>query len=285
MVGFAGVLWTIAPDLVLFIFFYAVLGTSISVCVFGRPIVALNQARLAKEANMRFALVRVRENAESVAFYKAGSATRKEVGGRLQVLVQTLVELITWRRNLSLFQMSFHYATVIVPAMILAPRYFTGEIEFGVISQGSMAFSAILAGLSFVVNKFDTLSGLVAETARLHHLLTALQATAADGTAAGGGSGEVGERAALLGPEDDVEDGLGGGISLAPLSAADAVPGGAALRVSGLTLETPAGAERRPIRLCSGLSFELAAGDALLVRHSRIRPAPQCSTEEHTSLN
>eukprot|EP01052_Picozoa_sp_SAG31_P001209 SAG31_NODE_40_length_31360_cov_6.751575_17_plen_170_part_00 len=155
MVGFAGVLWSIAPDLVFFIFFYAAFGTAVSVCIFGRPIVLLNQSRLAREADLRFALVRLRENAESVAFYQAGRSSRREIGNRMTTLVHTVVELIVWRRNLNVFQVcqygmmyhlslsktymhvpngterpplilrqtGFHYATIIVPSMILAPRY------------------------------------------------------------------------------------------------------------------------------------------------------------------
>ena len=65
--------------------------------------------------------------------------------------------------------------------LTLAPLYFEGEIAFGVITQGSSAFRTILAALSFVVSRFDSLGGLMAETARITALESQLTA---EGTAA-----------------------------------------------------------------------------------------------------
>ena len=68
LIAFCGVLWTISKMLVLFLMVYATLGTLIASLVFGRSLVALNLFQLRREADFRFSLVRVRENAESIAF-------------------------------------------------------------------------------------------------------------------------------------------------------------------------------------------------------------------------
>lgn len=56
-------------------------------------------------------------------------------GGRLTLLVRTLRRKMLWLAGLNLWQNALSYATILLPAMLLAPRYFAGDIEFGVVSQ------------------------------------------------------------------------------------------------------------------------------------------------------
>jgi putative ATP-binding cassette transporter len=62
---------------------------------------------------------------------------------RLTATVESIVELIWWQRNLTAFQTVYTYLTILIPIAVLAPQYFAGAIEFGVISQGSSAFSTV----------------------------------------------------------------------------------------------------------------------------------------------
>ena len=57
--------------------------------------------------------------------------------------------------------------TLVLPGLIIAPRYFRGEVEFGVISQTSFAFGTIFAALTHFINHFAELSGMAAITLRL----------------------------------------------------------------------------------------------------------------------
>ena len=72
-------LWTISKTLVLFLLVYATIGTLTASVVFGRKLVTLNLFQLRREADFRFSLVRVRENAESIAFYRGEEPDRKSV--------------------------------------------------------------------------------------------------------------------------------------------------------------------------------------------------------------
>ena len=74
LVAFSGVLWSISHGLVYFLLVYATIGTLVTTMVFGRPLVALNFFQLRREADFRYSLVRVRENAESIAFYRGEEA-------------------------------------------------------------------------------------------------------------------------------------------------------------------------------------------------------------------
>ena len=70
IIAFSGVLLGISRELVIFLLGYAIVGTLVTVGVFGQPLVRLNFEQLKREANFRFGLVRVRENAEAIAFYQ-----------------------------------------------------------------------------------------------------------------------------------------------------------------------------------------------------------------------
>ena len=303
LVGFAGVLWSIAPDLVVVLVVYAAIGTGATIWIFGPPIVNLNWLRLRKEADFRFSLVRVRENAESIAFYDAANAEAGTAGERLASVVSTVGDLIWWTRNLGFFQLSFHHATVIIPACVLAPRYFDGQIEFGVITQGSQAFSSILRAVSFIVFKFDRLTALVAQVDRLHALISELerivdeakgpeeQQLTTQGTKIAMKRGK--ETDPLMGrsgkehplPPELGGSGGGGDGGAGQAAAADSgekVGGfgrsahhrleGDRLMLDNLTLDTPlppgvshASAASSRTRLCEDLSFSLEPGQALLI--------------------
>lgn len=75
----AGVLWSISPSLVYFLLLYTGFGTTALTWIFGRPLMRLYYKSLNTEADMRFSLVRVRENAESIAFY-GGEGRERQVG-------------------------------------------------------------------------------------------------------------------------------------------------------------------------------------------------------------
>ncbi|MEW5312633.1 MAG: hypothetical protein WDW38_004253 [Sanguina aurantia] len=129
----------------------------------------------AREADLRFSLVRVRENAESVAFYRGEGQEHKEVGRRLSAVVTTALQRINWNFFYDAWLYTYSFATFLVPTLLIAPRYFAGEIEFGVIDQTRYAFDRIDSALSIIITNLGQMAGLAAETERLHTLLVAMQ--------------------------------------------------------------------------------------------------------------
>eukprot|EP00250_Pteridium_aquilinum_P026495 c33097_g1_i1 orf=135-2078(+) len=172
--AFTGVLWSISPQLVFFLFFYCTIGTYFTVRFFGAKIMHLKFQGLQMEADFRYSLVRIRDNAESIAFYRGEKHETSSIRGFFSILVGNTRELLIWTRHLALFSNAYEYAVIIIPSLIIAPRYFAGEVEFGVISQTGFAFKSILTALSVIVLKFDHFSGLAAQTERLDGLLEAL---------------------------------------------------------------------------------------------------------------
>src|SRR5262245_36828434 len=82
--AYSGVLWGISRPLVYFLMIYAVVGTVVTALLFGRVLIGLNFLQLKKEADFRFGLIRVRENAESIALYRGEDQELSQVERRFE---------------------------------------------------------------------------------------------------------------------------------------------------------------------------------------------------------
>ena len=83
--------------------------------------------------------------------------------------------IIAVTRNLGFFTNGYNYLTQLIPLVIVAPMYMQGRVEFGVVTQSAMAFSAFLSGFSLIVTQFETLSSFAAVTTRLDTIAQALE--------------------------------------------------------------------------------------------------------------
>ena len=174
IVAFCGVLWSISHTLVYFILIYATIGTSVTTYIFGRPLVGLNFFQLRREADFRFSLVRIRENAESIAFYRGEKRESEYASQRFADAFSNYNRLINWQLFLNLFQYGYTTAIVIIPGVILAPAVMSGDIEVGRVVEATGAFVAIFSALNVVVSKFDLLSAFAAGVSRLDRFAKSL---------------------------------------------------------------------------------------------------------------
>jgi putative ATP-binding cassette transporter len=165
-VAFAGVLWTISPLLFGVAVGYAALGSLLAVLL-GRPLVGLSSRQLDREADFRSALIHVRENAEAVALTRHECRWTARLLSRIDSLVANQRRITSVNRNLGLFTTGYNYLIQIVPALIVAPLFIRGEVEFGVVTQSGLAFAQLLGAFSLVVNQFQSLSSYAAVTERL----------------------------------------------------------------------------------------------------------------------
>lgn len=175
IVGFGGQLWTISHELVLVLLVYTVFGTALAAGFFGRPMVRLNAEQLKREANFRFGLVRVRENAEAIAFYRGEGRE----GGHLQVLFDEIVanfrHLIVWRDvGFGTFENSYTWITYVVPAAFLAPGVFEGLYGVGEVTQAQTAFLQVFFALNLIVNRFESLTEFAAGIDRVYDFAQAM---------------------------------------------------------------------------------------------------------------
>ena len=177
VIAFAMVLWTISPTLFGVGVLYAAFGTLFSLWL-GRPLVRLNYQQLDREADFRAALVHVKENAALVALTGREGNFSGHLHRHLERLVENSGRVIVVQRNLSFFTTGYNWLIQLLPALIVAPLFMRGDIEFGVITQSAVAFTHLLGAFSLIVTQTQLLSSLAAVVARLDALLIAID----DGT-------------------------------------------------------------------------------------------------------
>ena len=169
LVAFIGVLWTISYSLVGILIGYAVGGTVVSIII-GRKLVGLYYHQYEKEADFRYGLVRVRDNAESIAFYRGAKREHLDLFNRLTEAVNNMRLIIIRNRHLGFFTNSYNYLALILPVLVVAPLYMRGEVEFGVVTQAAGAFGQVLAAVSLVITQFGGISAYLAGVQRLGSL-------------------------------------------------------------------------------------------------------------------
>lgn len=176
LVAFSAVLWSLSHTLVGFLVAYALAGTLLSLGLFGRPLIRLNHWQLKREADFRFRLMRVRENAESIAFYGGEAQERHQLQQRLRATLLNTRRLIRAQFGLNLFQRGFSQVSLLVPAVVLANDVLSGRLEVGQAVQAGGAFAAVLGAVSLIIDNFESLSRFVAGIDRLHGMAQVLQA-------------------------------------------------------------------------------------------------------------
>jgi len=167
LIAFSGVLWSISRELVYFLVVYAFAGTAITLLVFGKVLIGLNFYQLKREADFRFSLVRIRENAEAIAFYRGETQESSRVGQFFNEAFNNFSKVIRVQLNLNLFQYGYSFMTIILPSAIIAGRVLSGEMEVGRAVQAAGAFAAILTALTIIIDNFESLSRFAAGIDRL----------------------------------------------------------------------------------------------------------------------
>jgi putative ATP-binding cassette transporter len=170
LVAFSAVLWGISHVLVGVLAVYAITGTVLALFIFGKPLIHLNFWQLRREADFRFSLMRLRENAESIAFYRGEAQERAHIDSKLDKVIQNFARLIKKQRTLNFFQRTFSQLTLVLPSVILAGQVLSGELEVGRAVQAAGAFTAVLSAVGVIVDNFESLSRFVAGIDRLQAL-------------------------------------------------------------------------------------------------------------------
>jgi len=165
--GFTYVLLSIAPQIVPFLSIYALGGTALVVYIFAPKLAEFNMHQLIDTANFRGGLIRARENAESIAFYRAGNHEKHWSTERLYILLAHLKQLAGWDAMTKFVLYAFTWIAEGAPYVILAPPYFRKEIEFGIIMQAEQAFNAILRGTTILLKDLNFVTQMTQTAKRI----------------------------------------------------------------------------------------------------------------------
>ena len=180
LITFAAVLWNLSGAFVLPIFggitipgymmwaavAYALVG-SVATYLIGRPLVRVNFELERFNADFRYRMVRIRENAESIALYRGEHDEERRLRSAFARIFETWWSLMTYTKRLAWLTSFYGQAASIFPIIVAAPQYFAGKIQLGVLTQTADAFGQVQGALSWFVDTYATLAAWKAGVDRL----------------------------------------------------------------------------------------------------------------------
>ncbi len=177
LASFTAVLWSLSGSLAVAgvevpgYMVFAVFGYSIAASVvthlIGSPLIGLHSSNRMLEAEFRFGLIRLRENAETVAFYRGEAREEGLLGQRWGRVVDNFRDIIRSERRLSWFTHAYGQAGVVIPFLLASPQYFAGDMTFGRLMQTVAAFAAVQTCLNFFIASYPRIAEWKATTDRL----------------------------------------------------------------------------------------------------------------------
>ena len=183
VISFAAILWNLSgtlsvasleiPRAMFWIVVVYVLISTVVAFWIGRPLIWLSFNNEKLNAAFRYALVRLRDAAEAVGFYRGERVERTTLLARFNPIIDNYRHYV--RRTIGFlgWNVSMSQAIVPLPWLVQAPRLFSGQIQLGDVTQTASAFSEIHDGLSFFRNNYDGFAAFRAAIIRLHGLVDA----------------------------------------------------------------------------------------------------------------
>ncbi|WP_152220617.1 ABC transporter ATP-binding protein/permease [Pseudomonas sp. SCB32] len=168
LVSFAVILWGVSGSVELFgltipgymfwaALIYAAVGSWLTHLI-ARRLIGLNNRQQRYEADLRFGLVRVRENAESIALYNGEANENERLMTRFRNVWGNFWELMKIQKRLTFFSSGYAQIATVFPFIVAAPRYFSGQIQLGELMQINSAFGNVQDGLSWFIDAYASLA-------------------------------------------------------------------------------------------------------------------------------
>lgn len=140
--------------------FYSIIGTWLTHVV-GKKLISLHFTQQKREADFRYAMVRLREMAESIAFYSGTESAEKEghiLGNRFAKVVSNSIFIIKKEKELSWLTNFYGQVAIIFPFLVAAPRYLSKGISLGGLMQIANCFGKVQESMSYFVDVYASLA-------------------------------------------------------------------------------------------------------------------------------
>jgi vitamin B12/bleomycin/antimicrobial peptide transport system ATP-binding/permease protein len=183
LVSFTIILWSLSGPLTVFgiqipramvflAYIYVIIATVFAIRI-GRPLIRLNFLNELLTASYRYALVRIRDNSENIAFYRGEPVENAGLMGRFAAVIANTWAIVFRSMKFQGFNLVISQIAVIFPVVIQARRFFSQEITLGDVTQTADAFSQVQGALSFFRLAYDDFASYRASLNRLTGLLDA----------------------------------------------------------------------------------------------------------------
>jgi vitamin B12/bleomycin/antimicrobial peptide transport system ATP-binding/permease protein len=183
LVSFTIILWSLSGPLTVFglqipramvflAYVYVIIATVFAIRI-GRPLIRLNFLNELLTASYRYALVRVRDNSENIAFYRGEQVENTGLMSRFAAVIANTWQIVFRSLKFQGFNLVISQIAVIFPVVIQAPRYFSQQITLGDVTQTATAFGQVQGALSFFRLAYDDFASYRASLQRLSGLLDA----------------------------------------------------------------------------------------------------------------
>jgi putative ATP-binding cassette transporter len=191
LIAFSGILWGLSKDFTLHIgeryyavpgfmlwaaILYALVGSLLSYWV-GHTLIARNEQRYAREADLRFSLVRVNEHVDGISLAAGEADETRRVELHLKAVLTATARLVAGLTNLTWVTSGFGWVTLVAPTLVAAPLYFSGKLSFGGLMMAAAAFTQAQSSLRWFIDNFSTIADWRAALLRVATFRGALNAT------------------------------------------------------------------------------------------------------------
>ena len=169
---------------------YAAVGSWVTHKV-NHPLVSINYQQQRVEADFRFSLIRIRENADQIALYQGERSEEQQLKGVFSHIRENWCLIMRFTRRFNIVVISYSQLAIVFPYIAAAPKYFSKSISFGMYQQVTGAFGTVSDSFSWFINNYDSLAEWRATVNRLrefHRVMRSqhLHESVVEGTAHGG---------------------------------------------------------------------------------------------------
>jgi vitamin B12/bleomycin/antimicrobial peptide transport system ATP-binding/permease protein len=133
----------------------------------GRPLIQLNSERYAREADLRFALVRLNEHSDSVTLYGGEQDEKRRLTTEFEKVLSVMRRIVSATTRLTCVTAGYGWFTIIAPIVVASPGYFNGDLSFGGLMMVVGAFIQVQQALRWFIDNFSTIADWSATLSRI----------------------------------------------------------------------------------------------------------------------
>lgn len=161
---------SISATMTWYVIGYALVSTGVTLFLY-TPMIRLNFNSTVAEADLRYGILHVRDNAETVAFYRGESTEKKQIDGRLHSAVGARLAILLYQMKMSMVNYGMSQLWNLAPFFLVAPLFFEGKIEYGSIAMAITAATQMMTALTTLTQFIPTIASMAPSAVRLAQII------------------------------------------------------------------------------------------------------------------